>query len=377
MEEWDLGNGQPPQRTEFGSAVAIRNGLAFIGMPFALSTGRVAVFSQTTSGWMRTATLTASDMTSGDEFGRAVSFRDGLAIVGSKRAAYVYQRVNGVWREIQKIVPPAADGNDGFARALKHEAGVLAIGAASASDAAGVLYIYQRDASGKFVQRARLRPADSAPFDSFGSAISMTNAIIVVGAPGQSSTPGSAYIFGRNSGGAWAERQKLIALENQPGDRFGYSVAVDRGMILVGAPFAAPEGGPLGPPTSDDHIARGMLYGFTPGTGPYVETFRLRPRPDELSVYDHFGIAISMFDQRIAIAASDVATPMEPPEAFVLTYTRAASGLIPLGIARGVLYTEDVSIANNLLLVGSPLDSFCFDGQCIGAANVFNLSLFE
>ena len=133
----------------------------------------------------------------------------------------------------------------------------------------------------------------------------------------------------------------------------------------------------MGPPTADDHIARGMLYGFMPGSGRYVETFRFRPRPDELSAYDHFGIALSMFDQRVAVAASDVATPMEPPEAFVFTYTRATSGLIPLGIARGVLYTEDVSIANNLLLVGSPLDSFCFDGLCIGAAHVFNLSQFE
>ena len=68
----DIGGATPPQRTEFGSAVAIRDGFAFIGMPFALTTGRDRIFSQTTSGWVRTGTLTASDKTSGDGFGRAV-----------------------------------------------------------------------------------------------------------------------------------------------------------------------------------------------------------------------------------------------------------------------------------------------------------------
>jgi FG-GAP repeat len=381
QEEWDIGGAQPPQRTEFGSAVAIRNGLAFVGMPFALTTGRVAVFSQTTSGWVRTGTLTASDKTSGDEFGRAVSFRDNLAIVGSKRAAYVYKRVNGAWQQIQKIAPPASDGSGGYALALKHEAGVLAVGGLTPADARGVLYIYQQDASGKFVQRARLRPSDSTRFDSFGSAISMTNAIIVVGAPGadgETTVLGSAYIFGRNSSGQWRQRQKLIAVENEPGDGFGYAVAVDRGMILVGAPFAAPEGEPIGLPTPDDHIARGMLYGFMPGASQYVETFRFRPRPDELARYDRYGIAVAMFDQRVAVAASRVDIPMQPADAFLLTYSRATSGLIPLGIAggAGVLLTADISIANNLLLVGSPFDSFCFDNQCIGKAHLFNLRFF-
>jgi hypothetical protein len=73
---------------EFGFDLAIRNGLAFVGMPVTMGTGQVAVFTQGTKGWTRTATIIASDRTSGDEFGRAVSFRDDLVVVGSARAAY-------------------------------------------------------------------------------------------------------------------------------------------------------------------------------------------------------------------------------------------------------------------------------------------------
>jgi hypothetical protein len=61
-------------------------------MPKTNASGQVAVFTQqgTTGHWTRTATVVASDRTEGDEFGRAVSYRDGLLIVGSNRAAYVY-----------------------------------------------------------------------------------------------------------------------------------------------------------------------------------------------------------------------------------------------------------------------------------------------
>ena len=53
---------------EFGSAVAIRDGIAFIGIPGALPTARVAVFNQTATGWARTATLTAPDAASVSQF---------------------------------------------------------------------------------------------------------------------------------------------------------------------------------------------------------------------------------------------------------------------------------------------------------------------
>jgi hypothetical protein len=370
----------PPQPTNFGAAVAIRDGFAFVGMPFALTTGRVAVFTQTTSGWVRTGTLTASDKTSGDEFGRDISFRDGLAIVVSNRAAYVFKRVNGVWRQAQRIVPPAAD-NALYGRAVKHEAGVLAVGASVAPDSHGVVYIYQQDATGKFIQRARVQPSDSASsnaFNAFGTALSMNNRIIVVGAPTQERTrPGAAYIFGRNSGGQWVQRQKLIAAGVQVADGFGTAVAIDRDMILVGAPFTAPEGGELGPPTTDDHIAAGMLYGFVPGTGRYVEAFRSRPTPDELLAYDGYGKSIAMFGERVVISAAEPAIPMQTQRDFVFAYTRTATALTPLAFISIGLYDVDLSMSNNLLLIGSPFDDACRVEGCIGAAHIVNLSLVQ
>ena len=52
-----------PAFSGFGTAVAIRNGTAFVGIPQAIGGSRVAVYSQTATGtgWVRTATLTVPD----------------------------------------------------------------------------------------------------------------------------------------------------------------------------------------------------------------------------------------------------------------------------------------------------------------------------
>lgn len=341
---------------EFGFDLAIRNGLAFVGMPRTLGTGQVAVFTQGTRGWTRTATIIASDRTSGDEFGRAVSFRDGLVVVGSARAAYIFKQVDGVWREQQKIVRLVSDGGVFFARGLKQEAGVLAI----RNEAA--VYIFERGTTGKFERRARFAPPAGRSW--FGNSISMTRREIVFG------SPPAAYILGRNSSGQWIRRQRLVPLHPDPGGGFGETVAIDRGMILVADRniVADPNGENVG-----------LVYGFVPGgQGKYVEAFQLS-QPDEWPA-TRFGLSIAMFGTRFAVGAAefDDDSGETPDRAFVATYLRDGSVVRPLGFVQNSTVPTSIGIANNVMLVGSPLTGFCVWGtDCIGEANLYDLSRFE
>jgi hypothetical protein len=80
----------------------------------------------------------------------------------------------------------------------------------------------------------------------------MTSAIIVVGGGG------AAYILDRNCSGNWVQRQQLVG-SGEPGG-FGAAVAVDRGMILVGAPDTIVPGRE---PLPDDYLrVSGLVYGF-------------------------------------------------------------------------------------------------------------------
>jgi hypothetical protein len=371
--------GEIPDGLQFGQAVAIRNGTAFVGMPIAFDRrGRVAIFTQTASGWQRTGTLTAADDLN---FGLSLAFRDGYVFVGASRAVYVFRRGNGGWNLSQRLARPAGETPSNFLAPMHFESGVLLIGAPNATLTRrhGTVYLYELNAAGNLVFRTALTASDRHDGDEFGTGVSVASGVIVIGAPGNflATSIGAAYVFRRNSSGAWVQRQRLVATETQAGDRFGAAVAIDKGMIVIGAPWADPEGGPLGPPTTDGHIAGGAAYGFVPAAGVFVETFKLRPRPDENADYAEFGRQIEMFDKRIVVAAEGSDFNREPP-GFVHTYVRDGSTVTPLGLAAGFLTTTSIALANQWLLVGSPFTFACGSGAtpCIGEADVFDLNRF-
>lgn len=167
------GPDQPPSTFDllFGDTVAMRNGVAFVSIPLSHG-GSVAVLNQTTSGWQRVQTLNGPIPNAG--FGRTITFRDGLVIVGDQTAAYVYKRnSSGVWTLRQTLRPPAADGVALFPVALKYEAGTL-LASAFHDTLPSLVYVFELGTDGRFVRRARLRALDARPFDGFGRSLSMT-----------------------------------------------------------------------------------------------------------------------------------------------------------------------------------------------------------
>jgi len=221
-----------------------------------------------------------------------------------------------------------------------------------------LLYIFERNAAGTFVQRARIEKTASE--HGFGHQVAMTKREIVVG------SSGSAFIFGRNSSGNWAQRQKLLPANPDTLD-FGGAVAIDRGMILVGAPNT------LGPFDRQG----GTLHGFVPGTSKYVEIFEIQsPRGRLVS----FGNFIAMFGNRIAVSAERWMDDPEPAApALVLTYTRDGSSIRPLGEVQFGSFPAPIAIANNALMVGSPIEGMCrfVEFGCVGQAGFFDLNRLQ
>ena len=370
---------EEPQSVLFGHAVAMRNGTAFVGMPGAFDRhGRVVIFKQTASGWQRTGTLDPQDDFS---FGRSLAFRDGYLIAGASKAVYVFRLGGGHWNLSQRLARPTElDASVNPPAPMHFESGILVIGAPTDNLLRGRAYVYELNAAGKFVFRSALTASDARENDAFGTSVSVASGVIVIGAPGRpgllSNATGAAYVFRRNSSRAWVQRQRLVAAETQARDRFGAAVAIDKGMIVIGAPQVDVEGGPFGPPTPDDHIAGGAAYGFVPVGGSFVETFKLRPRPDENFEYVDFGRQIEMFDKRIVVAALDSQFIRESG-AFVHTYARDGSTVTPVGLAAGFLATNSLALANQWLLAGTQLTQDCAGAApCIGEADVFDLNRF-
>jgi hypothetical protein len=356
-------------RGSFGRAVAIRNGIAFIGNTEAVPTARVAVYGQTASGWVRTATITAPDASSVADFGRDIIFRDGLVLISSAGAVHVFKlNAQGVWTAFQKLAQSSFPGT------MRYENGILAIGADN------VVNIYERDATGNFVRRNTLH--GSSPTSGFGSAVGVAGNVVVVGEPRHN----AAYVFKRRTDGSWIGTQQLLTADTPARGDFGSAVAIDRGMIIVGAPSfdcnEAVPGSPYSCPLSDrpeDGYAGGAAFGFVAIAGHYVELFKLRPRPDEHSRYFEFGSRIVMMGGYIAVTSKVVPggdgrrPDLGAHPGLVFTYTRDGSTVNSRGFGSGNFTA--IGLANNWLLLGSSGESIaCRDLECAGQAIIFDLN---
>ena len=88
-------------------------------------------------------------------------------------------------------------------------------------------------------ESAKLLPDDRADLDLMGSSIALSGNVAVAGAYRDDDNgldSGSAYVF-RIDGENWSQEQKLLPEVGAENDRFGNSVAVSEGVIVVGALF--------------------------------------------------------------------------------------------------------------------------------------------
>ena len=381
----------------FGTAVAIRNGTAFVGIPRGFPDSRVAVYELTTGGWVRTATLEVADplVFGWNGFGRTIVFRDGLAVIASFTFLHVFRRVNGAWIEIQKLAPPQGGAGAFFEiTSMRFENGILVVGSNPPSVPPfheSVVHLYELAANGKLVQRATLRAPQSN--GGFGGDVAVAGNLVVVGARS------AAYLFRRRSDGSWVHTQKLIAADTSPVESFGGAVAIDRGLIIVGAPdheclesevsfggFCDVSGGGTRGPNGIG--AGGAAYGFVPVAGQYVQVFKLRPQPDEHANYHQFGRRIAMMGQYIVIDAAEqsaggdgIFEPFSIRNGLSFTYRRDGSTVTARGLTSGYVASDSIGLANNWLLIGTAHDNQ-FDCQtelqfCFGEGNIFDLNRFE
>ena len=136
--------------------------------------------------------------------------------------------------------------------------------------------------------------------------------------------------------------------------------------------------GTRGTPTPDVHIAGGAVFGFLPGVSGYIESFKLRPRPDERFEYEQFGSAIAMSGARIAVTATGFAAPVRiQPDGLVFTYTRNGSSVLARGITSRQAPVTAMGLSNNALLIGAYIDTTTCRWVCVRVARIYDNNLFE
>ena len=237
----------------FGQSVSISGSYAIVGAYADNSYfGSAYIFTPNEvdpNNWnQQVVKLTASDGDAYDEFGYSVSISGDYAVVGApyddpngsySGSAYIFRR-NGqnYWSQQAKLIASDGTAEDWFGQSVSISGDYAVIGARSNEgngSYSGSAYIFHFNGS-NWVQQQKLTASDAAGWDDFGSSVSIDGDCAVVGAYGDDSNRGSAYIFRRNPvSGSWIERAKLTAPDGAAGDYFGDFVSINGNYTIVGA----------------------------------------------------------------------------------------------------------------------------------------------
>ena len=131
--------------------------------------------------------------------------------------------------EHYKLLPEIGQAGDRFGSAVATDGTLVAVGSGS-----GTAFVFEALSGDQLLE---LVPSDGAP--SFGASVAVDGARVAVGAPladGAGSSTGSVYVFDSTTGD---ELFELGAADASDGAQFGMAVAMDGGLVVVGALDAA------------------------------------------------------------------------------------------------------------------------------------------
>lgn len=145
-----------------------------------------------------------------------------------------------------------------------------------------------------FPQEQKVTASDIGPYDDFGSSVAISGNYAVIGAPSAINNQGAVYIFEVNQSGEWEEKQKLTASDGSSNDSFGTNVAINGEHLIVSSP-----GDNLYDPGINEVGHGGSVYFFSlSSSNEWVEKQKFT------SSVEYFGGNIAISDSIAAIYSS-------------------------------------------------------------------------
>ncbi len=284
----------------FGSEVVIHNNRAAISAPrddVAGVNGQGSVYVYVFSGgaWTLEAKLTRNSGQTNQHMGYSLDMTSDTLVVGLQdgKTAYVYKRTGTSWAFEATLVSPLASGTSWFGTTVAVSGNFIAVGD-GAAPGGGQVFVYART-GGTWPHEATLTASDGVFGDQFGWSVAMDGGVIGVGARsvdvGTNTNQGAAYAFARVNG-AWVEQGKLVASDGAASDLLGMSIAVSGTTIVSGA--------------HGDNSGRGAAYVFTRSGSTWSQQAKLTA--SDAAVDDFFGLSVSIDSDTVAVTSAGTAT---------------------------------------------------------------------
>lgn len=215
--------------------------------------------------------------------------------------------------EVAQLTSPKGEKMDGFAGVVI-DGDLATVTDSFAHSFLGAVYVYRRgpDGPGDWKFEAELLSPKPDPKEGFG-ACGISGDVIVVGADGASAPEfhqGRAYVYRHDGSGHWKHEATLTASDGDFGDDFGWSVAIDANIILIGARNDENDGVPLS--------GSAYIFRYDPQAKQWLEEAKLtNPNGKQL---DLFGFAVSLHRNVALVTAGTDEPAIDAGSVFVFRH---------------------------------------------------------
>lgn len=280
----------------FGYSIAIADGVVAVGCPLdnePFYSGAAYLFDANTG--FQLAKLIPSDAEESDQVGWSIAIADGIVAVGAygdddngpaSGSVYLFDAFTG--DQIAKLLPADGAEDDRFGWSVAIGDGIVAVGAPLDDDnggSSGSAYVFNAFTG---AQLFKLLPGDGALSDEFGTSVAVRNGTVAVGAyrdDDMGFDSGSAYLFAASTG---VQIAKLVAADGVENDWFGYSIAIDKDKVAVGARY------------DDDHGDKtGAVYVYSASSGAQLAKLV----PSDGTFFDECGNSVAIDNGVVAAGA--------------------------------------------------------------------------
>ena len=326
------------RRDRFGISMASSGETLVVGAPLndRLATEAGAAFVYTRNpiqaNWIQQASLTAINPGHGDRFGSAVAIDGDTMLVGapyedssepssegiggfidddetsSAGAVYVFGRETDdetgevTWRHQAYIKAPVRSRSDYFGYSVAISGDTIIVGSINETRlglSPGGAHVYVRGNEGWRHQASFF--GSLLQEAQFGLSVAIDGDLVVVGAPGETTSTGAAYLFER-SGEEWQRTARLTAPVRDRRDQFGWSVSTDGETIAIGADGEDSPYSGIGGNMDDNSLeSAGAVYLFDRSDGEWgLRTFLKASNPQSSA---SFGNSVMVEGDRLVVGA--------------------------------------------------------------------------
>ena len=319
VQTQQLNEPTPKTGNRFGYSVAMDGGtlaISAFGYDGAQrDSGRVYLYESDSGGnWTLKTSFPSPKPRRSERFGYNVALSDGNMAVATLRGrdgsksggdVYLYQRQKGKWKAVQTIDIPGS--SDRFGRTIVMDGDLLAIGSFGDDDECrryldddpGKVTVYRRDGD-SWEEEDELQADNGGGSDRFGFSMALSGGTLVVSAicedaksrpkSNDGTQVGAVYVFTADDG-EWRQRAYLKEPELNDHNLFGFRVALDGNLLAISSPLNDAEG-------EDSGIA--YLY---QGAGDSWEVLRTI-QPADIEAFDEFGVDLALRDGNLLIGGT-------------------------------------------------------------------------